>query len=153
MKHPVSIRAATPSDSDAVAAIFLGAHRTSMRYLPESHSDEEVVAWFTGTVLAEEEVFAAEAGGAIVGFLALLGEVLEHLYVRPDVQRRGVGSALLAHAKELRPDGFRLWVFQRNAPARRFYEARGLRLVELTDGSANEEHEPDALYEWRPTGR
>jgi hypothetical protein len=36
------------------------------------------------------------------------------------------------------------------AAARSFYERRGLRLVELTDGAGNEEREPDALYEWRP---
>jgi hypothetical protein len=34
--------------------------------------------------------------------------------------------------------------------ARGFYEARGMRLVETTDGSGNEEKEPDAVYEWRP---
>jgi hypothetical protein len=49
------------------------------------------------------------------------------------------------------PSGFRLWVFLQNAPARRFYERHGLRLVEETDGSRNEERTPDALYEWRPT--
>ena len=43
----------------------------------------------------------------------------------------------------------RLWVFQKNAAAIRFYEARGLRLAEQTDGSGNEEKEPDALYRWR----
>ena len=43
----------------------------------------------------------------------------------------------------------RLWTFQRNQRARRFYERRGFRLVLLTDGADNEEKEPDALYEWR----
>jgi GNAT superfamily N-acetyltransferase len=76
--------------------------------------------------------------------------MLAHLYVHPDLQRRGIGDALLARAKELRPDGFRLWVFQRNTGAHSFYERRGLRLAELTDGAGNEEREPDALYEWRP---
>jgi hypothetical protein len=47
------------------------------------------------------------------------------------------------------PSGFRLWVFLQNVPARRFYERHGLRLVEETDGSRNEERTPDALYEWR----
>ena len=59
-------------------------------------------------------------------------------------------AALLRAARELAPDGFRLWVFQRNTQARDFYEHRGMRVVELTDGSRNEEHEPDALYEWLP---
>ena len=47
------------------------------------------------------------------------------------------------------PSGFRLWVFLENVPARRFYERHGLRLIEQTDGSRNEEQTPDALYEWR----
>ncbi|HET7923886.1 MAG TPA: hypothetical protein VFL30_03255, partial [Rhodanobacteraceae bacterium] len=59
-------------------------------------------------------------------------------------------SALLATAKERRPHGFTLWVFQQNGRARRFYERHGLRCVELTDGRQNEERMPDALYEWRP---
>ena len=42
-----------------------------------------------------------------------------------------------------------LWTFQRNAQARRFYEARGFALVKETDGAANEEKEPDALYLWK----
>jgi hypothetical protein len=41
-------------------------------------------------------------------------------------------------------------VFQRNMPARAFYEARGLRVVEATDGAANEEREPDVRYRWEP---
>ena len=32
--------------------------------------------------------------------------------------------------------------------ARRFYEHRGFRLVELTDGSENDEKTPDAHYRW-----
>jgi hypothetical protein len=40
------------------------------------------------------------------------------------------------------------WTFQRNAPARRFYVARGFRLITETDGKQNEEQEPDALYRW-----
>jgi uncharacterized membrane protein YhaH (DUF805 family) len=61
--------------------------------------------------------------------------MVEHLYVRPDLRRRGIGSALLQRAKERLPSGFRLWVFQQNVSARRFCERHGLRLVEETDGS------------------
>ena len=92
----------------------------------------------------------AELGDRVAGFAALDADMLAHLYVHPDLQRQGIGDALLTRVKELRPDGFRLWVFQRNAAARRFYERRGLRLIELTDGAGNEEREPDALYEWPP---
>jgi ribosomal protein S18 acetylase RimI-like enzyme len=76
--------------------------------------------------------------------------MLAHLYVHPAAQRRGVGGALLAKAKERRPDGFTFWVFQQNEQGRRFYEQHGCRVVRLTDGRDNDEKTPDALYEWRP---
>jgi GNAT superfamily N-acetyltransferase len=76
--------------------------------------------------------------------------VLEALYVDPDLHGRGIGTALFEQAKRRRPGGLRLWVFQANFGARRFYERHGCRLETLTDGAANEEREPDALYEWRP---
>jgi GNAT superfamily N-acetyltransferase len=64
--------------------------------------------------------------------------------------RRGVGDAMLAHAKRLRPAGLELWAFQRNAPARRFYETRGFVAKKFTDGATNMEREADVLYEWKP---
>ena len=42
----------------------------------------------------------------------------------------------------------RLWTFQRNTDAIRFYESHGFKLVRETSGADNEEHEPDALYRW-----
>jgi GNAT superfamily N-acetyltransferase len=61
-----------------------------------------------------------------------------------------LGRRLLDLAKE-RADGLlELWTFQVNAPARRFYERNGFVAVELTDGTGNEEREPDMRYRWAP---
>jgi len=148
----LTLRPAEPKDADAIADVFLASRKASMPYLPDLHSDEETREWIRDVVLARNEVWVAAAGDRVDGFLALNGEVLEHIYVSPRLQGSGLGSALLAKAKQLRPNGFRLWVFQRNMQARGFYEARGMRVVEFTDGSGNEEREPDVLYEWVPDG-
>ena len=50
--------------------------------------------------------------------------------------------------KARRPDGFCLWVFESNEPARAFYRARGLVDLERTDGAANEEKAPDIRMAW-----
>ena len=149
----VTLRRARVHDDGAVAEIHLLADAESMPYLPECTPTRRHEPSSVGSSVASYEVVVAESEGQVVGFAALGAEFLEHLYVLPRFQGRGVGSALLERAKELRPEGFRLWVFQRNEEARRFYERRGLRLVELTDGAGNEEQEPDALYEWRPASR
>ena len=122
-----------------------------MTFLPNIHTDEETFFFIDNIVLRDQEVDVADRNGEISGFVAIERDMVEHLYVRPDLLRRGIGSALLQRAKERLPSGFRLWVFLENVPARRFYERHGLRLVEETDGSRNEERTPDALYEWRLT--
>ena len=123
-----------------------------MPWLPELHTPDEDRWFIREVVLSETEVWVAECDGVVTGFTALGKrdgvEFMEHLYVAPEHQRRGIGGELMERAKERRPAGFRLWVFQRNAGARDFYERHGLRLVEFSDGSGNEAREPDALYEW-----
>jgi len=69
------------------------------------------------------------------------GDNLDHLYVPPGWQRRGIGLSLLTKAEALSPQRLELWTFQRNANARAFYEAYGFRAVAYTDGR-NEENEP-----------
>lgn len=101
-------------------------------------------------MLLHEHVLVAEANHIVVGFVALLSDHIDHLYITTAYQHRGIGDKLLAIAKELHPDGLTLWTFQQNARARRFYEARGFVASEFTDGSHNEEREPDVLYTWRP---
>jgi ribosomal protein S18 acetylase RimI-like enzyme len=148
---PMRLRRARPEDAEAVAAIF-GRARAEMTYLPVLHTPEEDRAFF-GRVVGEHEVWAAERDGRVAGFAALSEAMLEHLYVDPDLQGGGLGSVLMDRAKERRPAGFELWVFQRNEAAIRFYERHGCRLVRRTDGAGNEEREPDALYAWHPRDR
>ena len=147
---PFSLRRATPEDASALADIHLRARRECMSYLPDSYSPEEVLAWIREIAPQHDEVWVAEDDGHAVGFFMLSHAFLYHLYVYPELQGQGAGSLLFDRVKELAPDGFRLWVFQRNRQAREFYEHRGMRVVELTDGSGNMEREPDALYEWLP---
>jgi GNAT superfamily N-acetyltransferase len=145
----MTIRRAEPGDAEAIAEIFLRA-RAPMTYLPEVHTDAETREWIRSAVLPEQEVWVADEGGRLSGFAALHVDMLEHLYVHPDAQGRGIGTSLLGVAMERRPAGLCLWVFQRNENARRFYARHGFTLVRMTDGAANEEREPDALYEWSP---
>ena len=143
------VRSAHATESDAIADVFLASFR-GLTFLPILHSDAEIRAWIRDEMIPGHEVLVAEADGEITGFAALAGDLLGHLYVRPEQQGRGVGTALLDVVKRERPAGFHFWVFQRNEGAQRFYERHGCRLVELADGSGNQEREPDARYEWAP---
>jgi ribosomal protein S18 acetylase RimI-like enzyme len=148
----VKIRPVEPGDTEGVGDVFLAA-LAGMTYLPDLYTDAETRTFIRDVLLPNNEVWVAEKGGRVIGFAGLGEDVLRHLWVEPEAQNRGVGTALLALAKERRPGGLRLSVFQKNVGARRFYERHGFTLAELTDGRDNEEREPDARYEWRPEGR
>src|SRR5664279_3589268 len=141
-----TIRRATPKDGPDVGEVFLAA-RATMTYLPRLHTDEETRNHFKG-VVENKETWVAERDGKVVGFAVVDGGWLEHLYVHPSRFNSGTGDKLFAQATRQHPQGFQLWVFQKNAGARRFYERHGCALEKLTDGADNEEKMPDALYVW-----
>jgi GNAT superfamily N-acetyltransferase len=139
-----------PEDAAAIAALFTASRRAAMPWLPELHSAEDVRGYVAGHVLERCEVLVTRDDRDVLGFLALDGDEVDHLYIRPDAQRRGLGSALLDAAKGRRPAGLELWAFQRNAPALAFYARHGFTELYRTDGRDNEEREPDVRLGWRP---
>ena len=108
---------------------------------------EEDQWFFRERVFNTCEMWGAFDGAAMRGIIAFREGWIDQLYVLPEAQRRGVGKDLLQVAQNAF-DRLQLWTFQRNAPARRFYKARGFALIQETDGAGNEEKEPDALYLW-----
>jgi putative acetyltransferase len=92
-------------------------------------------------------VWGAAQGDALAGFVAFREGWIHQFYVLPNQQRRGLGSALLRVAKSA-SSSLSLWTFWRNMLARWFYEARGFVVIKMTDGTDNEELEPDVLYRW-----
>jgi GNAT superfamily N-acetyltransferase len=150
----VEIRRAREEEIEPLTRLFIRA-RNQMAYLPPV--PDEAGRPIADRIREHEEVWVAEEDGRLLGFLGIeasrnLGgaAVLEKIYVEPAEQNRGIGAALLEKAKELRPEGLYLWVFQKNDGARRLYERHGFRLVKLTDGANNMEREPDGLYLWAP---
>lgn len=140
------IRQATEADLPAVARLHRLVRQTCLPFLPDLHTVAEDLEFFRVRVFHDCEIWVA-GDDVISGFCACRDGWIDHLYITPAQQGLGLGSALLAKVKE-RQIALRLWVFQRNSRAIRFYEARGFDRIDRTDGAGNEEREPDALYEW-----
>jgi ribosomal protein S18 acetylase RimI-like enzyme len=145
MDLAIEIMEATRDDAPVIADIHLRARAT---YVARLHTDDETRGWFAGIVGDRPSAWwVARQGGRVVGYMLIEGEYLDHLYVRPEAQGCGVGSALLHKARSLSPRRVGLVTFQRNTSARAFYEKRGFRPLRFTDGE-NEEGEPDVHYVW-----
>ena len=143
------LRRGTDRDAVAVSALYLRARKAAKATIPmTAHTDDEVRRWIAERVVAHTELWVAEDdGGALVGLLVLDEDWLAQLYVEPTLTGRGIGSELIGLAKRARPEGLRLWTFESNLGAQRFYERHGFRPMERTAGD-NEEGAPDILYVW-----
>jgi GNAT superfamily N-acetyltransferase len=98
----MAIVEATRSDAAAIATIHLEARRRAMPYLRHVNTDDETRAWFAALVGDRPASWwVARDNGQISGYMRVIGEDLDQLYVLPDRQRRGIGSLLVAEAKRL----------------------------------------------------
>jgi len=146
-------RRAQIGEAREVADLWLRSRHASIPANPPPvHSDAEVRDYFLTVVFPESEVWVLDREGNGIGAAMVLKDGwIDHLHVEPGWTGQGLGSLLVAFAKERCPASLELWTFQSNAGARRFYESHGFAVVETTDGD-NEEEAPDVHYRWSPPG-
>ena len=147
------IRRAAADEALIAADLYLVSRAGAGALIPPPvHDADDTRRWMRDEFFGRAEVwFAAGEDDTPLALLALEGaDWLEQLYVLPSAQGRGIGRALLEHAKLQRPGGLQLWAFASNTPARRFYESHGFTIAEETDGRGNEERAPDVRYRWMP---
>jgi GNAT superfamily N-acetyltransferase len=141
----MELRRAGVEDAQTITDIYL-ASRDAAPMPPGIHPPDDVRD-YTRSVLPDRNVWLAIVDDQPVGVLLLQGDQLNWLFVRPEAQGTGVGTALLEQAKRECPTGLALWVFEMNTPAQQFYARHGFVEVRRTDGD-NEEGEPDIRLVW-----
>ena len=140
------IRPLEIADAQTVAAIAREARTGAIAHYPDLHTPAEDLAFYRGEIASKSGWAWVEEPGRIVGFVIWRDAFIDHLYVDPGHQRSGIGTELLERAvAEMDGPEVRLWTFQANARAVAFYRRNGFRILEVTDGSGNEERLPDYL--------
>ena len=150
----IALRRYGPADLELTVRTWRESRRAAFWYVPlhQAHTLEDDTRHFREVISQKCEVWLAEAVGEIVGLLARDGDLVDQLFVATGAQRRGIGSLLLARARELSPTGLRLFTFVRNTAARAFYEKQGFTAVKFGT-SPPPESEPDVEYHWIPEAR
>ena len=170
----VILRAATPDDAEGIAVVRIDSWRTTYRgVIPDSYLDameveESMFLWRRVLAAASvtTSVFVAERAGKVVGFAA--GKMLDEekfglnaelaaIYLRPEIQRAGVGQTLVrmvvAAHREQGAHGLIAWVLSRNKIARQFYEKLGAELLIEQPFNWDGMDLIEAGYGWRDLSR
>lgn len=150
MKKTISLRPATDADGYGVFEVLYSSRK---EFLPYAclRTEEDIRHWTRTVLIPGGGVSLAIDDEKVVGVVATARDDgiswVTQLYVAPNYVGQGIGTLLISHALASLPRPVRLWCFQRNTLARRFYERRGFAPIRFTDGSGNEERCPDVLYE------
>lgn len=153
MTQQFSIRIATQADSDVITNIYLSSRKAYVSFAPLIHSDSAIQHWINDILIPNAQVWLVEQDKVMIGMMAIIEKNkinwIDQLYILPGHTGHGIGSLLIDKVKSFHLP-IRLHTFQENIGARKFYEQHEFKILEFSDGSENEEHCPDMLYEWRP---
>ena len=145
--NDVDIKPARILDAGSVGRI-LSENNDLLPWLPRIHTAAEEIM-YAEQMIDAGWVNVARKDGKVGGLLARWDNEVVALYVLPEAQESGIGTALLDAAKE-ECSHLGLWSYQANTGATRFYNKRGFRQVARTDGSGNDVGLADIRFEWAP---
>jgi len=147
----IEIRTGTPEDTDRVSDILINSRKTFINYARLAHTDDEVREWVTNSLIPAGGVAVAELNRVVIAVLATSNENgtnwIDQMYIDPLYVGKGIGTKMLRDLLQTTSKPIRLYTFQQNTGARRFYERHGFQAIQFTDGMHNEEQCPDVLYE------
>jgi len=141
------IRPFVDSDLEELTEVWHNVNRSAYSYVVahQQYTLNEARAFFRSSVLPFNLLWVASLGTSIVGFIAVDATHINQLAVDVNYQHRGIGSALLRHLLAMTEGPWRLFTFQRNESARRFYEKHGFCVVGFGVSPAPE-NEPDVEF-------
>ena len=127
----VSLRPYDAKDEDAAIALWL---RSWQATYPELDFAARLDWWrerWRNVLTKSADIVIAETGGEMIGFVTVDPQAcyLDQIVVAPEHWASGIGSALIAVAKQLSPSALELHVNTDNARAIRLYQNLGFAIT------------------------
>ncbi len=140
----MEIREIKNKDIDEVVDIWYEASINAHNFIPKSYWEANKNL-MKSKYIPVSETYLAINEEKIMGFVAIIDEYLAAIFVRPELQGKGIGSSLLAHVKNLRGH-FRLKVYSKNRKSIEFYRFNGFSIS--SDSIDNDTEEKELIMEW-----
>jgi GNAT superfamily N-acetyltransferase len=139
-----------PDDTEALATLWYESWLSAGVDTKIAVTQAALLARIPKEIETGWEVWTAKNGDDLLGFAALKPKPgqLDQLFVSPEAQGRGIGTALLDYVKTLSPKGLLLWCATQNASACRFYERHGF--ASGAETLHRKLGHPIRLYTWLP---
>lgn len=146
----VIIRLYNPDDLEEIVQLWYYTWHETFANIQHAQPYSAWKSRFRNNLAVKGEIWVAEVEYHIVGFLVVIKEeqYLSQIFVNPQYQNCGIGSALLNKAKKICPEGLTLQTLQQNTRACIFYEKHGFKAGKLSVNKIN--GQPNIEYHWKP---
>lgn len=143
------IREYKDADRNSIMKLWLNTNIQSHSFISEEYWRSHYDMVKEMLPKAELYVYEDDTSGTVEGFIGLTGDYIAGIFVRGDVQSKGIGKQLLDHAKMCKT-GLSLKVYRRNERAVRFY----LREQFVVDSESIDEdtYEKEFVMKWDSSG-
>ena len=138
------IRECTPADISQVLEVWLSASIKAHNFIAPDFWESKIND-MRDVCIPASETLIFESKEKVVGFVCLYGDILAAIFVSPELQGSGIGTALLNDAKSRRKS-LQLTVYKENVRSIGFYEKHGFICV----GEQKDEHtgHPEIIMEF-----
>lgn len=116
------IRTLQNKDINEVVSIWLNSNIQAHDFIPSQywHDQYEMVK----EEISKVEVYVCEDNDKILGFVGLNDDYLAGIFIRQDIQSKGIGKTLMNFVKGIK-EQINLSVYQKNERAIKFYQREG----------------------------
>lgn len=121
------IRKYTSDDLAELLGVWYDASQIAHSFLTHEFFEQERKN-ISDKYLPNAETWVCEDDARVVGFIAMLDNEVGAIFVSPKSQGRGIGRALMDHARAGRDD-LLVDVFKANEIGRAFYDAYGFEII------------------------
>lgn len=135
-KSDAEIRQAVRNDVGEVMRIWKAENIRAHRFIPAEYWETNY--GYVKNAILQAEIYVCVCNDEVAGFIGVNGDRIEGIFIDVNVQRKGMGTALLNKIKTMR-SALTLNVYKKNRNAVRFYLKHHFKIIaEGIDKSTNE---------------
>ena len=120
------IRKFNKNDIDIVMQIWKNENIKAHNFIEEEYWQNNYE--YVRNLLPNSEIYVYTNQNIIEGFIGINNNYIEGIFVKSDSQNKGIGTALLNKAKEIKTN-LTLSVYEKNKKAIKFYQKNGFTIV------------------------
>lgn len=137
------VRRIQNTDIKHVADIWLDTNIRVHDFIPVQYWNDNFES--VKEMIGQAEVYVYEAGNKVCGFIGLKDDYIAGIFIRSDVQSRGIGKQLLDYVKGIKKR-LSLNVYQKNTRAVKFYKREKFEIQQENMDEATGEKEYSMIW-------